>query len=358
MTADLRQNKPMKGTDYCSSHNQLQLKCGCSLPLMSAACSSDLQKAENMPIAEGMLNGKKVLVLRDSGSSCVVVKEGLIEHSRELNEERKTVHVYLANGKAVPAPVTEVYLESPYFSGKVSALEMANPMYDVILGNVPGARCPGISVMEPKGRNHGFKSKEVVMAGETRAGKMRRSKSLQAIDIGTSVSELKDLQNKDETLVECRKLAATGEIRRSGRGNRTKYTYEEKSILIRIFSNGRAVLSEKESKQAVVPQSLRGKVMKVAYDSIVGGHFLAKKTTDKMLETFFWPNIWNDVKRFCQSGDQGQRWAPGGRASKASLPSAPLIWRKERRSENQYNFRLACVKAIDKHGSDCLSRLK
>ena len=175
-----------------------------------------------MPIAEGMLNGEKVLVLRDSGSSCVVVRKGIIEHSRELNEERKTVYVYLANGKAVPAPVTEVYLESPYFSGKVSAMEMANPMYDVILGNVPGARCPGISVMEPEGVNHGFKSKEVVMAVETRARKMRRSKSLQAIDMGTSVSELKDLQNKDETLVECRMLAATGEIRRSGRGNHTK----------------------------------------------------------------------------------------------------------------------------------------
>ena len=44
MSADLRQNKPMNDTDHCSSHNQLQLKCGCSLPLMSAACSSDLQK--------------------------------------------------------------------------------------------------------------------------------------------------------------------------------------------------------------------------------------------------------------------------------------------------------------------------
>ena len=312
------------------------------MPLMSAACSSDLQNTEKMPIAEGMLNGKKVLVLRDSGSSCVVVRKGLIEHSRELNEERKTVHVYLANGK-------------------VSAMEMVNPMYDVILGNVPGARCPGISVMEPKGVNHGIKSKKpkkVVMAVETRAGKMRRSKSFQAIDMGTSVSELKDLQNKDKTLAECRKLPATGEIRRSGRGNRAKYTYEENDILIRIFPNGRAVLSEKESKQAVVPQSLRGKVMKVAYDSIVGGHLVANKTTDKILETFSWPNIWNDVKWFCQSGDQGQRWAPGGRASKAPLPSAPLSWRKERRSENQYNFRLACVKAIDKGGSDCLSRFK
>ena len=115
---------------------------------------------------------------------------------------------------------------------------------------------------------------------------------------------------------------------------------------------------KKGSKQAVVPQSLRGKVMIVAYDSIVGGHLVAKKTSDKILETFFWPNIWNDVKRFCQTGDQGQRWAPGGRASKAPLPTAPLSWRKERHPGNQYNFCLACVKEIDEHASDFLSRHK
>ena len=82
MTSDLRQNKTMKRADNCSSHNQLQLECGCSLPLVSAACSSDLQNTEKMPVAEGMLNGKKVLVLRDSGSSCVLVRKCLVEHSR------------------------------------------------------------------------------------------------------------------------------------------------------------------------------------------------------------------------------------------------------------------------------------
>ena len=58
MAADLRQNKPMKDTDHCSSHNQLQLKCGCSLPLVSAASSSDLQNTEKMPVSKRMLNGK------------------------------------------------------------------------------------------------------------------------------------------------------------------------------------------------------------------------------------------------------------------------------------------------------------
>ncbi|GFR83116.1 reverse transcriptase [Elysia marginata] len=98
-----------------------------------------------MPVAVGWLNGKKVKVLRNSGSSCVVIRKGLIEQKVKNDDNRKTVNVYLADGKAVPAAMTEAHLESPYFLGNVSALEMANPMYDVILENIPGVKCPGIS---------------------------------------------------------------------------------------------------------------------------------------------------------------------------------------------------------------------
>ena len=267
-------------------------------------------------------------MLRDSGSSCVVVRKGLVERNGKLDGEQKTVHVYLANGKAVPAPVTEGYLESPYFSGKVSALEMANPMCDVILGYIPGVRCPGISVMEPKPANHECKSQEDVMAVETRARKMRRTKPLTtspAIDTDISVTELKDLQEKDETLTECRKLAATGEDRRSGKENRTRYTFDENGVVVRTFQTGRTDHTRGGSKQVLVPQGLRNRVMKAAHDSIVGSHLAAKKTTDKILSEFFWPNIWDEVKRFCQSCDQSQRSAPKGQTSKVPLSSVPLI---------------------------------
>ena len=139
------------------------------------------------------------------------------------------------------------------------------------------------------------------MAVETRAGKMRRTKPLitsPAIDTEISVKELKDLQAKDESLAVCRKLAETGETRITGKENCTRYGYDEKGILIRTFTTRRTDRRDDGSKQVVVPQSLRSKVMQAAHDSIVGGHLAAKKTTDKILTEFFWPNIWDAVKRW------------------------------------------------------------
>ncbi|GFO21899.1 gypsy retrotransposon integrase-like protein 1 [Plakobranchus ocellatus] len=256
------------------------------------------------------------------------VRRGLVKPQVEKIGKQQQVYVYLADGKAVPAPVTDAHLESPYFTGKVSALEMANPMYDVILGNIPGAKCPGISLPEPKPESKEIcKPQEDVMAVETRAGKMRRTKPLMTsppIDNAISVSGLKRLQKQDESLALCRKLADTGETRTSGKENRTKYGYDEKGILIRMFATGQRNVDD-GSKQVVVPQTLRNRVMQAAHDSIVGGHLAAKKTTDKILSEFFWPNIWEDVKRYCQSCDQCQRSSPKGQTAKVPLSAVPLI---------------------------------
>ncbi|GFO19246.1 gypsy retrotransposon integrase-like protein 1 [Plakobranchus ocellatus] len=65
--------------------------------------------------------------------------------------------------------------------------------------------------------------------------------------------------------------------------------------------------------------------MQAAHDSIVGGHLAAKKTTDKILSEFFWPNIWEDVKRYCQSCDQCQRSSPKGQKAKVPLSAVSLI---------------------------------
>ncbi|GFS11062.1 Gypsy retrotransposon integrase-like protein 1 [Elysia marginata] len=51
----------------------------------------------------------------------------------------------------------------------------------------------------------------------------------------------------------------------------------------------------------------------------------AKKTTDRILQDFYWPNVWNDVTQFCRSCDQCQRSAPRGLTSKVSLLKVPFI---------------------------------
>jgi len=44
----------------------------------------------------------------------------------------------LIAGTVRRTPVAEIEIETPYYTGKVKAVCMDNPLYDVIIGNVPG----------------------------------------------------------------------------------------------------------------------------------------------------------------------------------------------------------------------------
>ena len=48
----------------------------------------------------------------------------------------------LTDGSKVTVPVAEVYIDSPYLKGRNEAWCMENPVYDLIVGNEPGAKPP------------------------------------------------------------------------------------------------------------------------------------------------------------------------------------------------------------------------
>ncbi|GFS19444.1 reverse transcriptase [Elysia marginata] len=150
--------------ETCGHH---QLKCGCKLPVLSAACGE--QKTMKMPLALGSLDGKPVSVLRDSGCSCVVVRKGLGKGS---GKGGKTLVVTLADGSNLAAESTQAFLDCPYFRGKVEAVEMESPLYDVILGNIVGAKCPGTVVEDSLNLNKA-EGKEA-LAAQTRAASQRK----------------------------------------------------------------------------------------------------------------------------------------------------------------------------------------
>ena len=78
-------------------------------------------------------------------------------------------------------------------------------------------------------------------------------------------------------------------------------------------------------KQIMVPKSLRIRVMKVAHDSIFGGHLGVKKTKDRIQTNFYWPRIHNDVSGFCRSCDVCQKTVDKGTVARAPLGEMPLI---------------------------------
>ncbi|KAJ8042664.1 hypothetical protein HOLleu_09479 [Holothuria leucospilota] len=109
-----------------------ELKCGHKIDLMTAGCRvSD----KDMPVFDGYVGQLKVKVLRDTGCSGVVVRRELVP-KRALTGEFKTC--ILIDGTIRRVPVAEIEIDTPLFVGKVSALCMQKPVFDLVLGNVEG----------------------------------------------------------------------------------------------------------------------------------------------------------------------------------------------------------------------------
>lgn len=72
-----------------------------------------------MPVVQGVLNGKVVSVLRDSGWSSVVAKKALVRDDQFTDRTQRCV---LIDGTVRNALVASIFVNTPYFTGKTEAL--------------------------------------------------------------------------------------------------------------------------------------------------------------------------------------------------------------------------------------------
>jgi hypothetical protein len=116
----------------------MHTSCGCVLPVVvDATCRIDGENRENMPVTMGRIGDQQVEVLRDTGCSTVIVKQSLVR-SHQLTGERK--HCVLNDGTIREVPVAEIDIDTPYYQGRVTAICMLNPIFDLVIGNIPGVR--------------------------------------------------------------------------------------------------------------------------------------------------------------------------------------------------------------------------
>ncbi|KAG0429012.1 hypothetical protein HPB47_024012 [Ixodes persulcatus] len=89
-----------------------------------------------MPVLKGTFDGQAVSVLRDTGSNTVVVRRSLVPEAALTGT---TAILRLIDGRSIEVPEAEVDITSPYFTGIAVAKCLDAPLYDVIVGNVPGS---------------------------------------------------------------------------------------------------------------------------------------------------------------------------------------------------------------------------
>jgi len=287
-----------------------------SSPTVECKVSSSV-RVPNMPTCQGLLEGNQVTVLRDTGCSGVIVKKGFV------NKQLFTGGVQrcgLADGTQIDVPVAEVYIDTPYFCGTVTAWCMDTPLYDVILGNIDGARDAGRPDPEwtPTEVVNAVQTRQQAKAEEIQSKYKKLLVATSSLGDDMGPEELQKLQQNDGSLTKIRKLVADGL-------STDKIRFFMKNDLIyREFSSS-SVENGKTFLQLVVPESLRTRVMRLGHESVMSGHLGCKRTAHKVLAEFYWPGVQSDIKRFCQSCDACQRTIPRGKVVRAPLGKMPLI---------------------------------
>lgn len=113
----------------------------------------------DMPSCNGMLNEHLVTVLRDTGCNGVVVRRDLLCDDQLTGIQKVCV---LADGSRIQVPVARVKVDTPYFTGNIEAWCLENPLYSLIIGNIPNARDPNQAnavVTRQQSRNESKKPK-------------------------------------------------------------------------------------------------------------------------------------------------------------------------------------------------------
>jgi transposase InsO family protein len=272
----------------------------------------------NMPVTNGLVSGKVVTVLRDSGCSGVVVRKGLVPEEAWTGEYQECL---LIDRSVCKVPMAELNVDTPYYTGIVRVMAMDNPLYDLVIGNIPGARGPNDPDKDWK-----YPSTNDVCAVETRGQKLRKTKPFTPLSTPdcpaseASPSEIAKAQEEDPTLGKLRSMCKEGSIKTTPRGT-VKYIVENQ-LLFRVFTHKP---DGKQVRQLVVPKKYRNDVMKVGHETLFAGHLGSRKTADRIMSSFYWPGIQADVRRYCRSCDICQRTVSKGRTMKVPLGEMPLI---------------------------------
>ena len=261
-----------------------------------------------LPTAQGTVNGKKVIALRDTGYTGCVVRRSLVSSDQLLGKESD---VTLIDESTQRYPLAMVEIDCPFFTGKTEALCMDDTLYDLVIGNIDGSKLPDMS--------H-FSAAAVTRAQANQEKAYRKLNGSEQI-ISKDKEAFKQAQDSDPKLNGIRQRVESGRITVSRGLNRGKTKFVlKKDSMYRQFTKG-----NKLTLQLVIPESFREKVLRLAHKTLMSGHLGIKKTMDRVLTEFFWPGVCGDVSRFCKSCDICQRTIQKGRVTKVPLGKLPLI---------------------------------
>ena len=199
--------------------------------------------------------------------------------------------------------MVDVY--TPYLCGRVKALCMKTPVYDLIISNVEGARNKDAPDPHWDAERCAVTTRrQAKTEGQTIPLKVAEEVDLAVIN----PEKLKELQEADHTLHRYRNKEEPVMMR----GKEITFVTRKRILYRKCETQA----DEKPVLQVVVPGCLRRQIMQLAHDSILGANWVPARRC---------PDMGGDVARFCRSCDICQRTISKGKIPKVPLQKMPLI---------------------------------
>lgn len=338
-----------ESASLCIEDGYIELKNGRKVPVVGAGLT-DKAVNEKLPVVTGLVGNQRVRVLRDTGCNTVIVRRSLVR-DRDLTGSHSPV--YLLDRSVLMLPEAWVNVDTPYFKGLLRAKCMEDPLYDLVLGNVEGARNAAdpdpnwsletitaamptseVGLPETGSAEKSYAPTEnersatadadddqanaVVTRSQAREKGPLRGLRVPEKSENVSRADLEKEQKQDPKLRAC--FDRLDQLVHSKKGDSHRF-FLQGGVLQRKFTSKFGG----EYVQVVVPKKFRTAVLELAHDGVMGGHQGTRKTVLKVQTEFYWPGLQADAKRFVASCDSCQRTTPRGHTRKAPLVKVPVI---------------------------------
>ena len=89
-----------------------------------------------LTLGTGTVGDRNVTCMRDNGSTVCVLRHSLARRHEFTGKTRKLL---LLNSAPLEAPEVRVCVMTPFYSGWINAVTLESPLYDLVIGNIPGA---------------------------------------------------------------------------------------------------------------------------------------------------------------------------------------------------------------------------
>ncbi|XP_033761108.1 uncharacterized protein LOC117342916 [Pecten maximus] len=227
---------------------------------------------ERLICVPGLADGQEISFVKDTGADVTLIREEFVKPSAIL--EGQCMTLYTAIGQPFQAKRAIVDLDLPCYKGHAQVSVVLDLAAEALLG------------MDILNRS--------VMA-VTRAQSKQQEAEEHVVE--------SEMEREDESLskIKAKSLSSAEEADEDDVA-----FYREHDILRRKWRTGDGKTA---GKQLVLPKSLRQAVIKLAHDRPLAGHLGQEKTKQRILQSFYWPGMFSDIKSYYQTCDVCQKVA-------------------------------------------------